>query len=534
MPHQTLKGKTAVGFFVDGLQLKYVQLSLMSGKVILRDFKTVSLETKLEKKPLPLKADGAPSGAGDESAFGVADAIAAATEEAPTEMSTNATILLSLLEGLPPKDYTVSIALCEPAVRYHEFDSDFGLNGLKLKKKVAEELAATGAESPTLDALGVIKTATGRLLSIVRQGSLQLFDLLTEIRSSLNGIMPRIKLVHSADLALLEIVRSSYELQEESVTVLAYVGYDFSRVIFMQGNNYLHFAPLISEGYHAANIENTIYSRIRLELENNGLRRIDRILLAGESHKAKLLDAMGPEFPQAKIEYLGVSGIEKPPSSSPVDNVVSEYAIPLAVAWRALQPNLKGAYNVDLVPASIIQNQKAFAWHGWLTAALMAVSILYFSLSIVPRSGTIRTAREGLSQKQDDLSALQVYKSRKGTFEADIDKYEKAMKVYNSIAEGSGRWTRILDFLSKNVGSINSIWIQGVRPVQGNPGAFDISGRAYVLSRISALVNVFEKASLLQLKTVTVRNQDVYEFDIRVEKIDKEDAPYVPDQATKR
>ncbi|MBF8249165.1 MAG: Fimbrial assembly family protein, partial [Bacteroidetes bacterium] len=147
--------------------------------------------------------------------------------------------------------------------------------------------------------------------------------------------MPRIKLVHSADLALLEIVRSSYELQEESVTVLAYVGYDFSRVIFMQGNNYLHFAPLISEGYHAANIENTIYSRIRLELENNGLRRIDRILLAGESHKGKLLDAMGPEFPQTKIEYLGVPGIEKPPSSSPVDNVISEYAIPLAVAWRA-------------------------------------------------------------------------------------------------------------------------------------------------------------------------------------------------------
>ncbi|MBF8249166.1 MAG: hypothetical protein HW374_1966 [Bacteroidetes bacterium] len=177
MPHQTLKGKTAVGFFVDGLQLKYVQLSLTSGKVVLREFKTVSLETKLEKKALPLKADGSPSGSGDEGAFGVADAVAAATEEAPTEMSINATILQSLLDGLPPKDYTVSIALCEPAVRYHEFDSDFGLSGLKLKKRVAEELAQTGAEPPTLDALGVILTATGRLLSIVRQGSLQLFPL---------------------------------------------------------------------------------------------------------------------------------------------------------------------------------------------------------------------------------------------------------------------------------------------------------------------------------------------------------------------
>ncbi|MBF8248445.1 MAG: hypothetical protein HW374_1245 [Bacteroidetes bacterium] len=81
MPHQTLKGKTAVGFFVDGLQLKYVQLSLTSGKVILRDFKTVSLETKLEKKTLPLNAPGSPTVAGDEGAFGVADAIAAATEE---------------------------------------------------------------------------------------------------------------------------------------------------------------------------------------------------------------------------------------------------------------------------------------------------------------------------------------------------------------------------------------------------------------------------------------------------------------------
>ncbi len=527
--------KTAVGFLVDGLHLKYVELSLAAGRVTLQNFKTVPLASKLEDQATTASPDVIPADAPDLAGFATAEANEVASPETSTsEITPNAAVLLGLIDSLPANEFSVAIALSEPTVRYHEFDSDFGLRGLKLKKKLVEELAHTGAEPPSLDALGVIVTSTGKLLSIVRQGGLQLCDLLSEIQTFVNGRTPRIKLIHSADLALMEIVRSSYDFLEKEVSALVYVGHEFSRIVFMQGNNYLHFAPIISEGHSSPDLENTISSRIRLAQENIAVLRIDRFLLAGESHKVNLLETITQQFPNARVESLQAPEIRWIHSSEQSSQIVSEYAIPISVAWHALQPKLRGTYDVDLLPSSIIENQKAFAWHGWLTAAMMVLSIAYFSLSMVPRSAKIQLARERLAQNQSKLAEMQMHKSRKGLLNGEIEKYEKAMKLYNTISQGSGRWTRILDFLSKAIGDLNSIWIQGIRPVDGNPTAFDISGRSYHLSRISALVNLFEKASLLQLRTVADRNRDVYEFDMRVEKLSKDDIPYVPPQSAKR
>ena len=46
MPYQPGQGKTAVALFVDGLELKFVQLSMKKGKATLRDYKTVALVQK--------------------------------------------------------------------------------------------------------------------------------------------------------------------------------------------------------------------------------------------------------------------------------------------------------------------------------------------------------------------------------------------------------------------------------------------------------------------------------------------------------
>ena len=201
-----------------------------------------------------------------------------------------------------------------------------------------------------------------------------------------------------------------------------------------------------------------------------------------------------------------------------------------------MQPKLKGAYDINLVPVSITKSQKAFrlAWHGWLAAALILVSIVFFFTSIVLTAVETHTVREALSQNQVKLAELVTYKAQKDSLMADIGRYENAMRVYNSIALGTDRWSRILHFLANTVRDINSIWIYSIRSDQGNPSTFTISGRAFFRSRVSSLVNIFERASLLKVRTVSVQNRELHEFDIHVEKIDKEDVPYVPPKATKK
>ena len=153
-------------------------------------------------------------------------------------------------------------------------------------------------------------------------------------------------------------------------------------LIFMQGQNYLHFAPIISEGYESPNIENTIYSRILLEQDNIALTRIDRILLAGESHKVNLLEAIAPQFSSALVEYMKAPSLDIGEFEGSIGEAVSEYVIPIMTAWRTLQPTLPGFYDINLVPHSVIESQRtlALAWHGWLLPFLLLYRFHYLSI----------------------------------------------------------------------------------------------------------------------------------------------------------
>ena len=521
------QGKTAVALFVDGLELKFVQLSTKGNVVTLRDFKTVALVTKFEEKA------AAVSDSGGEEAFGdiaSPDAMAATPEtpigeETGGAPSSNTSVLLSLLSDLPSTKYTFSFALSEPAVTYQEFESNFGLKGTKLKKKLIEEISATRSTPPPLDSLDMIPTATGGMLATIREDGLHLFELLGELRSFLGGRIPNVKLIDSADTALMGLVRASYELSEEEISVIVYVGHDFSRLIFMQGSNYLHFAPIISEGYGSANVENTIYSRILLEQDNIALPRIDRIILAGESHKINMLEALAPQFPHSTVEYLKAPDLDLSAFEGQVGEQISEYAIPIVAAWQALDSKAKGFYHTNLIPTSIIEGQKVFklGWHGWIAALAVIVAIVFFYTSILKQNSEILNAREALQKKQSRLADIEVLQQRETTLNTDIKKYDLATAVYDSLAPGSDRWSRVLHYLGNSIEDLNSVWIYSLKRDGQNSNTIIISGRSIYRTRIPRLASVFERATLREVRTTSIRGKVIYDFDIAVEQVDKGD-----------
>ena len=526
MPIQAGDGKTAVAIFVDGLELKFVRLSAKGNKVTLRDFKTVALAHKFEEKQVA-PADSDASGFGDLSS-GDLFAAPGSMETQSEEGSTNASVLLGLLNDVgSPKKYTLSYAISEPAVTYQEFESDFGLKGEKLKKKLSQELSMMRTSAPSLDALDTIPSSSGGLLSLIREDGLHVYELLSEVKPFMGGRVPLMKLMDSADTALMEVVRTQYEPQEEEVSVLVYVGHDFSRLIFMQGEHYLHFAPIISEGYESPNIENTIYSRILLEQDNIALTRIDRILLAGESHKVNLLDTLAPQFSSALVEYMKAPTLDLGDFEGSIGEAISEYAIPIMTAWRSLQPKLPGFYDINIIPHFILEGQRtlALAWHGILVAALVCLTIPFFILSFIDRQVDIRRMNGELGQKKQKLLELDVFRQRRLTLAADIDRYSNATSVYDSIAPGSDRWSRILHYLANSVEDLNSLWIYNLKPDDKDARNILLSGRAMYRTRIPRIASIFERATLKEVRTITIRKKILYEFDIVIEKVDKFDIP---------
>ena len=522
MPYQPGQGKTAVALFVDGLELKFVQLSMKGGKVTLRDYKTVALIQNFEEKPGGGVEESAVTADMSAEAFGESSVPAEMTEQ---EGQNNASVLLSILTDLPSTKYTLSYGPSEPAVTYQEFESDSGLKGAKLRKHIAQELSTMRSAAPALDALDFVPTAQGGLLSVVREDGMHIYDMLREIRPFIGNRLPKINLIDSADTALLGLVRTSYELQEEEVSVLVYVGNDFSRLIFMQGKNYLHFAPIISEGYGSSNIENTIYSRILLEQDNIALTRIDRIILCGESHKVNLRESLGPQFTSSTVEYLQTPDLDLSVYEGLVGEAVSEYAIPIATAWRALAPKKTGFYPLNLCPVMITEGQKAFklAWHGWVMALMIIGSIVFFITSIQSRSAEIKRQRAELVRKKADLADLVKLRARRAELTANLDRLSSAAKTYDSIAPGSDKWSRVLHYVANSVEDLNSLWIYRMARDEQNPGALLINGKSIYRTRISRFASLFERAILKEVRTTAIRGKVVYEFDLSVEQIDKSD-----------
>ncbi len=257
------------------------------------------------------------------------------------------------------------------------------------------------------------------------------------------------------------------------------------------------------------------------------MTRVDRILLAGESHKVNLLEAIASQFSSALVEYMKAPTLDIGEFEGTIGEAVSEYVIPIMTAWRTLQPTLPGFYDINLVPHFVLESQRtlALAWHGWLVAILVSLTIPFFVVQITGREAEIRRAKGELVQKQQKLSELDFFRQRKAALTEDINRYSHATSVYDSIAPGSDRWSRILHYLANSIEDLNSLWIYSLRPDAGNSQNIIISGRSIYRTRIPRIASIFETATLREVRTITIRKKILYEFDIVIEKVDNYDIP---------
>ena len=246
-----------LGLFVDGLDVKLAHLSVSRKHIVIKELKTATLVKKLHDRKLMDENVGSLDGC--------------RTMHSPLPMrrrpsrtsdsgEDNNAVLLGLIANYPRHKYSLTYSLSEPSIYYHILESDFGLKGKRLKDRILTELRSTRAFQPAADAVDAIKTDEGNLLCIVREDGLSLINALENIKGYIGNRLPLISGVTSADVSMMNVVRANYEFEPQDVTVVIYVGTEFTRLIFMRGEHFHQFAPIIGEGYDSPNLQNTVYS----------------------------------------------------------------------------------------------------------------------------------------------------------------------------------------------------------------------------------------------------------------------------------
>ncbi len=329
------RNKTVLGLFVDGLDVKLAHLSIKGKRITVNELKSATLATKLHEHKASEIVTGDMGDSADPFALPSGSAADVAME-APSE--DNNAVLLGLLAGYTRNKYSLAYSLAEPAIYYHVLESDFGLKGKKLKSRILDEMRNIRAFQPAQDAVDSIKTDDGSLLCIVREDGLSLINSLENVKGFMGGRIPLISGIDSSDVSLMNLVRMNYEFQPQDVSVVIYVGVEFTRLIFMRGGHFYQFAPIIGEGYDSPNLPNTVYSRLLLEQDNLAIPHISRIILAGESHRINFKEFLVQQLPDQEVDYLLAPMLDTSPLSAEQQEMISEYAVPIGAAWRILDP----------------------------------------------------------------------------------------------------------------------------------------------------------------------------------------------------
>lgn len=502
---------TAISLFVDGLELKMAKLSLKKNNVILEEVQSVMLATKLEERHVvDVTADPLAE---------APDAFTLAPAESMGEGSgDNNSVILGLLSKYPVSDYLLSYSISEPSIYYHTLESNFGLKGNKLKHRILNELRNIRAVQPALDAIDFFDSAEKNLICVIREDGLSMLNSLEAIKPFMGKRLPRIPLIEISDVALMNLARANYGFSPEEITTIIYVGVEFTRLIFMKGSEFFHFAPVLGEGYDAPNIQNTVYSRLLLEQDNMGIPRIDKILLAGESQRITFDEFLRHQLPDVDVQYLRTPYIDTSGLPAEVQERIPEFAVPIATAWKVLNETHPAFYTTNLLPESVREGQRTFklAWHGYLLLVLVFLSTLYFTREYTKIKQDVISKQQTLLQLQTRVAENERLKLAIAEKTEQRNRYISALAVYDSLVPGSDRWNRNLAQLTKGVEDLKGIWITEIRAL--TDGSMNIQGYALYRARIPRIAALFDNSTLAKVEVKEIREKapPVYNFLITV------------------
>jgi hypothetical protein len=509
------QGKVAFGIFVDGLELKFAHLSLKGKKIVLHDLKKVTLKKKLDEQAA--RTVGFEEG---HELFSTEEQSDPSALLQPEKANPNAEVILGLLSQYPVKKYALAYSLGEPSVYYHTLEGKPGVKNGQLKKRALDELKAIRSGAPDPETVDVVPSLEKGALCVVREDGLNLINLLEEIKPFIGSRLPRIPFIDAADLSLMNLVRLECDLQEEEITVVLYVGVEYSRIIFMKGDQHLHFAPLLTEGAESPNLDNRLYSRVLLEQDNLDIAKIHRIILTGNAQKIHLKEFLASRFPSAEVEYMPLRSVERANPEEQSEELCAEYAVPIATAWRALEPKNENFLPTNLLPSSFLERQKFFrlAWHGYAVMALIFLSAFFFTWKYLEMQVEINSKNTTLSEKERRLADNLTLKASIAALQAKIDQRKNALTLYDSLVPGSHLWTSFLTRGANKIRDLHSLWLTGVSTT--NDGGMEITGISLYRNRIPMFAALFDKATLRLITVKEIRERRVYEFNLYVPDIE--------------
>ena len=491
--------KQALGLAVSGTEVRLALLSSQNGKIHIEGLERARLRTTLESRPASADENKSDE-AENNDAFGLKTAVpekdnTAAAEPAPSDNG-NLEILYRLLEKYTKHKTKIAFNVPLSMVRYQ-------------RPEQAED-TAKGTDSSYAEHMIAAEDGSRLLMSYEKQPPTML--LMREVNEFLRGNL-FLALMDSTEVALANLARREDDAAAGKISAIVYIESDFTRLLFMRGKDLLHVSSIIHESTASPDILEVIYRKLIYEQDEAQIPELAAILLAGKSNRIKAKEFFAEYFPAARVDYLASPLVTGLSANDTQRGVFAEFAVPIALAWKTLEPKNPVFIPTNLLPQDLLDQQQILKlnYHGYILLALTGLVAFLMTWQIGQLNNSIRDLRKKNSQLEMQIANNQETVDRVLVLDNQCQRLKKNLAIADSLALGHDEFLMFLKKLNGSVGRVGNIGIDEI--VTSNKG-FSVRGTSLSREAIPLLAERLERASLSQVTRIESEKRKYFGFSL--------------------
>ncbi len=354
-----------------------------------------------------------------------------------------------------------------------------------------------------------------RYMAVVPTGSEPVAESIGMLREQAAHRKTEVKTLEAEVPLLVGLVRLTSNPEPHENTAVVRVGAEDTIVLLLTGGQIHHYEQM--QSVTAFDGPDTICSRVLLQQDVQGVGTVHKVVIVAEEREKELVQGFAAFYPDARVETLreGMARLGLVGPYGPLAPVLVE-AAGVAVAGHQARAKNSPFDAANLLPADLLKRKRrldmSFAWHSIVVAAVLFLSVLFFSYLYVSQNDDIADAEQRLAEfpPEAQMSVPQL-QARIDSLRLRQANLTAALGALDSLLIDTDRWTQTMLRATRAASATGGIWIE-----EWAPTGSDISLTGFATTRDN-VVRMAQRldATIEEVTFQEVREYPVYAYSVR-------------------
>jgi TolA-binding protein len=347
---------------------------------------------------------------------------------------------------------------------------------------------------------------------VVHRGENKLFSFLQDFNKKNAHKKYFYSLIDCNDILLTDYLKNSKELAASENTLLLYLGHEYKKGIFMEGNSYKKSFPIMTSA-NSFDIKEEIYSKLMLMEDEEDLPEFSKLIIAGDYSKDEDIAYFSQKYENIEVKRATFENFPLTIDPEIGADEIAAYIIPIMLAMKSMHLKTLHFITSNFLSPKVIESQKPFkiGWHGFVILAVIFLTVLYLTnsyLNFNQQLNQMVAKNKNLEQKlqsikQDRMIIQNVQKQINQIIESDS-------KITN-ILENKNKWTYIMNKFAYAVATHPKSWLTNVK---SEKNGFITSGITDDRENIIYFSKLFPNSNITSVDSETLEGREIWSFDI--------------------